>query len=159
MLRGRIKLGKAGFLGQGGQGGPLCRGYLRGERPKRGGSGGSWGRGSGSRKRGRQDCARGAPRQRGGWGEGSATRQTQESRFAQSSLGKDLGATLEGEGQVVRPLCRTNEQQLPKSKIRMSSEEANQSPSGINPAETQAPVTQDFTCKGGREPRGEEQGF
>lgn len=60
---------------------------------------------------------------------------------------RDLGATLEGGGQVVRPLCRTNEQHLRESKIHVSSEEANQSPSGVNPTETPAPVAQDTHAK------------
>ena len=57
------------------------------------------------------------------------------------------------------PLCRTNEEQLPKPTIHVSSEEANQCPSGFDPAESPAPVAQDTTCKASREGSGGEWGF
>lgn len=109
---------------------------IRGERGLLGWVGGrrfsgSWGRASGSRKRGLRQRD---PEHRygvGGWGacqmedregwwaEGNTTRHTQESRFVPSFLGKGPGVSMEEGRSGGETPCRTNEQQLPKSKMHV----------------------------------------
>ena len=127
------KAGKGGTSQTGGRGGSLWR-VLEGRETYWGGVGGAGSAdpGGGRLAAGREGCARGVQSRNMEWGgcmpdggqgslwaEGNTTRHTQESRLVPRFLGKGPGVSMEEGRPGGETPCRTNEQQLPKSKMHV----------------------------------------